>query len=54
MEELVSGEESRREIFHSLSPVIVDASLRLLQEQGKAVLIEGSSLGELGVKFLRI
>lgn len=53
LEELTTGEETRKEVFHGLSAHVVEGALRLLVDQGKALLIAGSSLSELGIKFLR-
>lgn len=38
--------------FHGLDKGVILEALRTLQEQGRADLYEGSSLDEMGVKFL--
>jgi hypothetical protein len=51
--ELCSGDETRSASFHGLPPAVVVAALRALEADGRAGIIEGASVEEVGVKFFR-
>jgi len=50
--EIGSGTESRGESFHGLPDAILYNALQRLEKAGRAVLLPGDNLQELGVKFL--
>jgi len=50
--ELHAGEESTGAAFHGLPQAVIVASLRVLQTQGRVLLIAGQDVSEMGVKFL--
>lgn len=53
VEELSAGDETSGEIFHGLSPTLIEGALKSLEAGGRAVLVPGDSASELGVKFLK-
>lgn len=50
--EISSGSESRGENFHGLPEAVLHSALKELEKAGRAVLLEGDNLQELGVKFI--
>jgi len=49
--ELCSGEETRSAPFFGLPPAVMLAALRVLEADGRATVIDGAAIEEVGVKF---
>uniref|UniRef100_A0A0A9YDT6 Vacuolar protein-sorting-associated protein 25 n=2 Tax=Lygus hesperus TaxID=30085 RepID=A0A0A9YDT6_LYGHE len=50
--EICMGEETCRETFHALPEMIIESALRCLESSHRVALFPGTTLHELGVKFL--
>ena len=49
--ELQEGDETEGESFHGLPTAVLMAALRVLDGDGRAALVEGRDISELGIKF---
>jgi hypothetical protein len=54
LEEVAHGDESRGESFHGLPLPLLHSALQELVQSNRAVLIDGGSMQETGIKFLSI
>jgi len=54
LEEIANGDESRGESFHGLPLPLIHSAIQQLTASDRAVLVQGGSLEETGVKFLAL